>query len=57
MIAMGNQRSKVSSRWPPLFMPRLEKRADGCAEEEEGGLNIVELGRVRDEPNCLIRWT
>lgn len=44
MIAMGNQRSKVSSRWPPLFMPRLEKRADGCAEEEEGGLNIVELG-------------
>lgn len=57
MIAMGNQRSKVSSRWPPLFMPRLEKRADGCAEEEEGGLNIVELGRVREEPNCLIRWT
>jgi len=49
MNAVGKQRSKVSSRWPPAFMPRLEKRAD-CAEEGEGGLNIKELG-CEDEVN------
>ena len=35
MNAMGNIRSKVFLCWPPVFMPRSEKRADGSAEEEE----------------------
>ena len=35
MNALGNLRLKVFLCWPPVFMPRSEKRADGCAEEEE----------------------
>ena len=52
MHATGNLRSKVFLCWPPVltFMPRLEKRADGCAEEDKGGLNIEELG-CKDEMN------
>ena len=50
MNALGNLRLKVFLCWPPVFMPRSEKGADGCTEKEEGGLNIEELG-CKDEMN------
>ena len=48
----GNLMLKVFLCWPPvlMFMPRLEKRVDGCAEEDKGGLNIEELG-CKDKMN------